>query len=50
MIGDRASDVAAGHAAGCGHTIRFGPDVDGADGSSAATVGMRSRPCCALLG
>jgi D-glycero-D-manno-heptose 1,7-bisphosphate phosphatase len=33
MIGDKASDVAAGRAAGCGHTIRFGPDVDGADGS-----------------
>jgi len=33
MIGDKASDVAAGRAAGCGYTIRFGPDVDGADGS-----------------
>lgn len=28
MIGDKASDVAAGHAAGCGHTIRFGADAD----------------------
>jgi len=33
MLGDKASDVAAGLAAGCGHTIRFGPDIDGADGS-----------------
>jgi len=33
ILGDKASDVAAGRAAGCGHTIRFGPDVDGADGS-----------------
>jgi D-glycero-D-manno-heptose 1,7-bisphosphate phosphatase len=33
MVGDKASDVAAGRAAGCGHTIRFGPDLDGADGS-----------------
>lgn len=28
MIGDKPSDVAAGRAAGCGHAIRFGPDVD----------------------
>jgi D-glycero-D-manno-heptose 1,7-bisphosphate phosphatase len=33
MLGDKPSDVAAGQAAGCGHTIRFGPDADGADGS-----------------
>ena len=33
MLGDKASDIAAGRAAGCGHTIRFGPDVDGADGT-----------------
>jgi histidinol-phosphate phosphatase family protein len=31
MIGDKASDVAAGIAAGC-RALRFGPDVDGADG------------------
>jgi D-glycero-D-manno-heptose 1,7-bisphosphate phosphatase len=33
MLGDKPSDVAAGRAAGCRHTIRFGPDADGADGS-----------------
>jgi D-glycero-D-manno-heptose 1,7-bisphosphate phosphatase len=33
MIGDKASDVTAGLAAGCRHIIRFGPDTDGADGS-----------------
>ncbi len=33
MLGDKASDIAAGRAAGCRHTLRFGPDVDGADGS-----------------
>ena len=33
MLGDKASDIAAGRAAGCRHTIRLGPDVDGADGS-----------------
>jgi D-glycero-D-manno-heptose 1,7-bisphosphate phosphatase len=33
MLGDKASDVAAGQAAGCGHTIRFGADIDGIDGS-----------------
>jgi histidinol-phosphate phosphatase family protein len=33
MIGDSPRDVAAGRAAGCSHTIRLGPDVDGADGS-----------------
>lgn len=33
MLGDKASDIAAGRAAGCRHTIRFGPDVDGADGA-----------------
>lgn len=32
MVGDKPSDVAAGVAAGC-HTVRFGPDVDGADGA-----------------
>jgi D-glycero-D-manno-heptose 1,7-bisphosphate phosphatase len=31
MVGDKGSDVLAGRAAGCTHTIRFGPDVDGAD-------------------
>lgn len=31
MLGDKASDVAAGHAAGCRHTIRFGPDDDSSD-------------------
>jgi histidinol-phosphate phosphatase family protein len=31
MIGDKASDVAAGRAAGCGHTIRFGPDLGDVD-------------------
>ena len=31
MVGDKASDIAAGNAAGCGRVIRFGPDVDGAD-------------------
>ncbi len=30
VIGDKASDVEAGRAAGVGHAIRFGPDVDGA--------------------
>lgn len=33
MIGDKPSDVAAGLAAGC-RTVRFGPDVDGADGAA----------------
>lgn len=34
MLGDKASDVIAGRAAGLGHTIRFGPDGDdGVDGS-----------------
>jgi histidinol-phosphate phosphatase family protein len=33
LIGDKASDIAAGQAAGCGHTVRFGPDADGADGA-----------------
>ena len=33
MLGDKASDVAAGQAAGCGHTLRFGPDLDGVTGS-----------------
>ena len=33
MVGDKASDIAAGLAAGCGHALRFGPDTDGADGS-----------------
>ncbi len=32
MIGDKASDVACGLAAGC-RAVRFGPDVDGADGT-----------------
>jgi D-glycero-D-manno-heptose 1,7-bisphosphate phosphatase len=31
MLGDKASDAIAGRAAGLGHTIRFGPDVDGPD-------------------
>jgi D-glycero-D-manno-heptose 1,7-bisphosphate phosphatase len=30
MIGDKASDLEAGRAAGCVRTIRFGPDADGA--------------------
>ncbi|MGN6108554.1 MAG: D-glycero-alpha-D-manno-heptose-1,7-bisphosphate 7-phosphatase [Kofleriaceae bacterium] len=34
MIGDKASDVVAGRAAGCGHTIRYGADVDGVEGSA----------------
>jgi D-glycero-D-manno-heptose 1,7-bisphosphate phosphatase len=34
MIGDKASDITAGLAAGCRHVLRFGPDVDGADGSA----------------
>lgn len=33
MLGDKASDIAAGRAAGCRHTLRFGPDADGADGA-----------------
>lgn len=33
IVGDKASDIAAGRAAGCRHTVRFGPDVDGADGA-----------------
>jgi histidinol-phosphate phosphatase family protein len=33
MLGDKASDVAAGIAAGCRHVLRLGPDTDGADGS-----------------
>lgn len=33
MLGDKPSDVAAGTAAGCARVLRFGPDVDGADGS-----------------
>lgn len=34
MIGDKSSDIVAGRAAGCRHTIRFGPDVDGVAGSA----------------
>jgi D-glycero-D-manno-heptose 1,7-bisphosphate phosphatase len=34
MIGNRASDIVAGRAAGCGHTIRFGNEYDGVDGSA----------------
>lgn len=30
MIGDKASDLEAGRAAGCAHLLRLGPDVDGA--------------------
>lgn len=33
MLGDKASDVAAGRAAGCRHTVRFGPDTDSSDAS-----------------
>ena len=33
MLGDKVSDILAGRTAGCGHTIRLGPDVDGAGGS-----------------
>lgn len=33
MIGDKASDIAAGLAAGCRHALRFGPDTDGVSGS-----------------
>ncbi|MEJ7598268.1 MAG: HAD family hydrolase [Kofleriaceae bacterium] len=33
MIGDKASDVEAGRAAGCQRSIRFGPDVDGVEGT-----------------
>jgi histidinol-phosphate phosphatase family protein len=33
MLGDKASDIAAGRAAGCRQAIRFGPDVDGAERS-----------------
>ena len=29
-IGDKASDLAAGRAAGCARVVRFGPDADGA--------------------
>jgi len=32
MIGDKASDIAAGVAAGCQHALRFGPDADAAHG------------------
>jgi histidinol-phosphate phosphatase family protein len=32
MLGDKPSDLAAGRAAGCRYTIRFGPDSDAADG------------------
>jgi histidinol-phosphate phosphatase family protein len=28
MVGDRATDIEAGRAAGCAHLIRLGPDVD----------------------
>lgn len=31
MIGDKASDLVAGQAAGCGYLVRFGPDLDGAE-------------------
>jgi D-glycero-D-manno-heptose 1,7-bisphosphate phosphatase len=33
MLGDKASDIAAGLTAGCRHTLRLGPDSDGANGS-----------------
>jgi D-glycero-D-manno-heptose 1,7-bisphosphate phosphatase len=33
MLGDKASDIAAGLAAGCRHALRLGPDSDGANGS-----------------
>jgi histidinol-phosphate phosphatase family protein len=31
MIGDKSSDVEAGQAAGCGRTVRFGPDAKWAE-------------------
>jgi D-glycero-D-manno-heptose 1,7-bisphosphate phosphatase len=33
MLGDKPSDVLAGRSAGCGHPLRFGPDIDGHDGA-----------------
>jgi histidinol-phosphate phosphatase family protein len=30
MVGDKASDIEAGRAAGCAHLVRLGPDVDDA--------------------
>ncbi len=33
MIGDKASDLEAGRAAGCAHVVRLGPDVDSAAAS-----------------
>ncbi len=32
IVGDKGSDVEAGIAAGVGHALRFGPDVDGMTG------------------
>jgi histidinol-phosphate phosphatase family protein len=34
MLGDKASDVEAGRAAGCGYVVRFGPDVDAAQATA----------------
>jgi histidinol-phosphate phosphatase family protein len=41
MIGDKASDVAAGLAAGCRHVVRFGPDGDGDAGDAHRPNGHR---------
>jgi D-glycero-D-manno-heptose 1,7-bisphosphate phosphatase len=49
MVGDKASDIAAGLAAGCRHALRLGPDSDGANGSQRcdgwdAVVGFLTSP------
>lgn len=36
MVGDKASDITAGLAAGCRHALRFGPDTDANGGARAS--------------
>lgn len=45
MIGDRASDVAAGRAAGVGCLIRFGPTAGGGDGGDEGDGGDGDARC-----
>jgi histidinol-phosphate phosphatase family protein len=42
MLGDKASDVAAGLAAGCGRTVRLGPGDDDGDGGSRRCADWRA--------
>jgi len=50
MIGDKASDVEAGRAAGCRVVVRFGPDVDNAHGHARCEDWPAVRAFVATLG